>query len=126
MRAVLRGADLKCRYGGEEFLILLPDTPVAGAVRVAESLRRDLEEYGFRWHDERLTVTASFGVAAADLGETEPLALIARVDGALYRAKLEGRNRVCVAGAETSTPASCEGSEGRRRGSSRGQLADAS
>lgn len=94
MKAVLRGADLKCRYGGEEFLVMLPDTPLAGACRVAETLRRDLEEHPVRWRDEIIKVTASFGVAEVEPGEVDSLTTIARADEALYLAKQSGRN--CV------------------------------
>jgi diguanylate cyclase (GGDEF)-like protein len=125
MRAVLRGADLKCRYGGEEFLIVLPDTPLAGAVHVAASLRRDLQDHGFRWHDDTLKVTASFGVTTASPDDTDPLVLIARADEALYRAKQEGRNRVCVAGSSPSA-LTCEESEGHAVVANRPRPADAS
>ena len=94
MNAVLRGSDLKCRYGGEEFLILLPDTPAQGAQRVAETLRREIEAAAIPWSDETLRVTASFGLTAITPGEMDPLAAIARADEALYRAKQDGRN--CV------------------------------
>ena len=94
MNAVLRGSDLKCRYGGEEFLILLPDTPAQGAQRVAETLRREIESNGIPWSDEMLRVTASFGITSITPGEMDPLAAIARADEALYRAKQDGRN--CV------------------------------
>ena len=94
MNAVLRGSDLKCRYGGEEFLILLPDTPAQGAHRVAETLRREIEANSIPWNDEQLRVTASFGITAITPGEMDPLAAIARADEALYRAKQDGRN--CV------------------------------
>ena len=57
MNTVLRGSDLKCRYGGEEFLVLLPDTPLAGAQRVAETLRRELAEHPVRWHEANVAVT---------------------------------------------------------------------
>src|SRR4029078_12593787 len=60
MNAVLRGSDTKCRYGGAAFLVLLPDTPLAGARRVAELLRKDLEQHPVRWNDQILVVTASF------------------------------------------------------------------
>ena len=97
MKAVLRGSDLKCRYGGEEFLILLPDTPVAGARRVAETLRREIEQHPVGWNDHAIQVTASFGVTAITPGEVDPLVIMARADSALYRAKEEGRNCVRVA-----------------------------
>ena len=97
MREVLRGSDLKCRYGGEEFLVLLPETPLTGARRVAETLRREIAERPILWAGHALTCTASFGVTQALPGETSFPALVARADAALYRAKDEGRNCVRVA-----------------------------
>jgi diguanylate cyclase (GGDEF)-like protein len=105
MRASLRASDLKCRYGGEEFLILLPETPLDGAHRAAETLRRELAELEIRWNDRVIRVTSSFGVACARPNEIDPTPLVARADEALYRAKREGRNRVRVAD-EPESPAS--------------------
>ena len=96
MNAVLRGSDLKCRYGGEEFLILLPDTPLAGARRVADTLRRELADHPVRWNEEAIMVTASFGITSITPGEVEPHIIIGRADSALYRAKQSGRNCVCT------------------------------
>jgi diguanylate cyclase (GGDEF)-like protein len=94
MRDVLRGSDLKCRYGGEEFLVLLPETPLEGAKRVADSMRRELADMRVPWKDEAIGVTASFGVSVALPSEIDGQALIGRADAALYRAKDQGRN--CV------------------------------
>jgi diguanylate cyclase (GGDEF)-like protein len=94
MKDVLRGSDLKCRYGGEEFLVLLPETPIEGAKRVADTLRRELSDLPIHWKDETLNVTASFGVAMALPSEIDCEAIISRADAALYRAKEQGRN--CV------------------------------
>jgi diguanylate cyclase (GGDEF)-like protein len=94
MRDVLRGSDMKCRYGGEEFLVLLPETPLEGAKRVADTLRREIADMAIGWKGEIVRVTASFGVSAARPAEIDPQALIARADAALYRAKDQGRN--CV------------------------------
>jgi diguanylate cyclase (GGDEF)-like protein len=94
MREVLRGSDVKCRYGGEEFLVLLPETPIEGAKRVADTLRRELAELPVGWKGDVVRVTASFGVSVATMSEVDPAALIARADAALYRAKDQGRN--CV------------------------------
>lgn len=94
MREALRGSDHKCRYGGEEFLVLLPETPIEGARRVAETLRRALADRIVSWKNERLQITASFGVSVALPSETDIQALIGRADQALYQAKHEGRNRV--------------------------------
>lgn len=94
MRDVLRGSDIKCRYGGEEFLVLLPETPLEGAKRVADTLRRELAEMAVPWKDETLAITASFGVTTALPSEIDAQAVIGRADLALYRAKDQGRN--CV------------------------------
>ena len=94
MREVLRGSDLKCRYGGEEFLVLLPETPLEGAKRVADTLRHALAEMPVIWKGEQISVTASFGVSVALPAEIDSKALIGRADAALYRAKDQGRN--CV------------------------------
>ena len=94
MREVLRGSDLKCRYGGEEFLVLLPETPIEGAKRVADTLRRELADMTVKWQNTTLNVTASFGVTMALPGEIDSNSLIGRADQALYRAKEQGRN--CV------------------------------
>lgn len=102
MKEVLRGSDLKCRYGGEEFLVLLPETPLHGARRVAETLRREIAERPVPWAGEGIPVTASFGLAQTQPGEVNVQAVIARADQALYRAKDDGRNCVRIA-AETAT-----------------------
>ena len=107
MKEVLRGSDLKCRYGGEEFLVLLPETPLHGARRVAETLRREIAERPVPWAGEGLTVTASFGLAQTMPGEVNVQSVIARADQALYRAKDDGRNCVRIA-AETATLVSDE------------------
>ncbi len=94
MRDVLRGSDLKCRYGGEEFLVLLPDTPLEGAKRVADTMRREIADMPISWKSDTVSITASFGVSVAMPAEVDTRALIGRADAALYRAKDQGRN--CV------------------------------
>jgi diguanylate cyclase (GGDEF)-like protein len=106
MQAVLRASDVKCRYGGEEFLLLLPETTLAGAGHVAEVLRHDLEKHPVKWHKQgsdaaEIRITASIGVTTVVPGEVDPTAVIARADAALYQAKKLGRNRVCVAPSES-------------------------
>ncbi len=94
---ILRTSDICCRYGGDEFLVILPDTPVLGAEQVAASVRREIDSLrivaGAR---APIAITASFGVAGAGAGETDAITLIARADEALYRAKQDGRDRFCV------------------------------
>lgn len=85
-----RLSDVVGRWGGEEFIILCPDTPVTGALGLAEQLRARIARQEFAGVGRR---TASFGVAEAAPGETL-LAVVARADAALYEAKRAGRNRV--------------------------------
>jgi diguanylate cyclase (GGDEF)-like protein len=96
MKAELRGSDLKCRYGGDEFMVILPDTPLGGAKQVSENLRRQIEAHGVTWNNEQVTFTASFGLTPVNPTDEDPLAAIARADAALYRAKEHGRNDVEV------------------------------
>jgi diguanylate cyclase (GGDEF)-like protein len=115
MKEVLRGSDLKCRYGGEEFLVLLPETPLHGARRVAKTLRREIAERPVPWSGEGLHITASFGLAQTIPGEVNVQAVIARADQALYRAKDDGRNCVRIA-AESATLIADETSRHNRVG----------
>jgi diguanylate cyclase (GGDEF)-like protein len=96
LKDLLRSSDMKCRYGGEEFLVLMPETPLAGALQVAESLRRDLAATPVLWEDQTIPVSASIGLTASLPGEVDTARFIARADEALYRAKHEGRNCVRV------------------------------
>ncbi|KPP97953.1 diguanylate cyclase [Marinobacter sp. HL-58] len=92
---VTRPQDLAARYGGEEFVVLLPDTPAEGALRVAEKIRREIEETGFRISDEVLHLTVSIGVCAVCPDEADATtAIFSRADEALYEAKGRGRNQV--------------------------------
>ena len=96
---VLRSSDVRCRYGGDEFLIILPDTPVVGAQQVAESLRREIAGLAMVAGDRTVPVTLSVGIAAAGPAELGVTAFIDRADEALYRAKRAGRDRYVVADA---------------------------
>ena len=93
IRASLRGQDMAARWGGEEFILLLPDTPKEGALHVAESIRRAIASLPMEYDGHAIGITASLGVAehwtGRNLEET-----IAHADAALYRAKEEGRDRV--------------------------------
>lgn len=96
MHKQLRNSDVKIRYGGEEFVVLLPDTPIAGGSHVADILNRELGKISLSWEGEDVSTTVSIGVAVARAGELDRRTLIGRADAALYRAKREGRDRVCI------------------------------
>jgi diguanylate cyclase (GGDEF)-like protein len=104
---VLRSTDVACRYGGDEFLIILPDTDLQGAERVAETLRREVATLALAGTGERVfAVTASVGLATAAPGELDATAFIKMADEALYQAKHLGRNRVCAAVVRSSAATS--------------------
>lgn len=91
----VRREDFVSRVGGEEFTVLLPEVPIESARLVAEKLRLLIEKTEFRYEDQVIPVTASFGVAAAHPGESmEAAELYKAVDARLYVAKSTGRNRV--------------------------------
>ena len=96
LNRVLRVSDLKVRYGGDEFLIVLPETPLGGAVHAADSVLREIGRLRLTAGEHVVNATVSVGVAAAMPGELNPEALISRVDDALYQAKRAGRNRYVV------------------------------
>ncbi|MBU0623086.1 MAG: diguanylate cyclase [Gammaproteobacteria bacterium] len=93
IKETLRPADTVGRYGGEEFLIVLPDTDLDSAVEAIRRLQRDLTKKFFMHKNERILVTFSAGVALRSESEDAD-DLIARADKAMYRAKLAGKNRV--------------------------------
>ncbi|MEP6917538.1 MAG: diguanylate cyclase [Acidobacteriota bacterium] len=96
---LLRSTDVSCRYGGDEFIVILPETNLAGAVHVGENLRKEIATLSIAAADGRvIAVTISVGVAAASPSELDVTALVTRADDALYLAKGSGRNRVCAAG----------------------------
>jgi diguanylate cyclase (GGDEF)-like protein len=96
---VLRSTDVRCRYGGDEFLIILPDTPLIGAQHAAESVRREMATLAMVAGGKTIPVTVSVGIAAAGPAELGVTAFIERADNALYEAKRGGRDRCIVAGA---------------------------
>jgi diguanylate cyclase (GGDEF)-like protein len=96
LRHVLRKSDIRCRYGGDEFMVVLPETPESGAIRVAEWLRAEMEQIEVPTRPPT-RVSISVGVASAFGGDSTSSALTERADRALYEAKAAGRNCVRTA-----------------------------
>ena len=91
----LRKTDFIARFGGEEFVLLIPGTPLEGAQQLLETLRTAIESCPFHFKGERVTITLSAGVSAFAAGERAEQ-VFERADQALYRAKRSGRNRIEV------------------------------
>ncbi len=91
----IRGIDLACRYGGEEFVVIMPETDMAIASLVAERIRHYTETFSFDVGSEiPVTMTTSIGVTSLARDTDTPETILKRADEALYRAKNDGRNRV--------------------------------
>lgn len=99
----IRSSDIACRYGGEELAVVLPETTLENARDRAEQMRRAIRDTNLTHAGQALPApTASFGVAVYPANGAKPAELLKAADQALYRAKQEGRDRICVA--EQSTP----------------------
>lgn len=101
LRATVRGADLACRYGGEEFVVVMPDTTAEMAANIAERLRMSVEGKPFvlRSSGQEINITASLGISCNSPNVETPEQLLKEADNALYDAKRAGRNRVVAAAA---------------------------
>jgi two-component system, cell cycle response regulator len=94
MGGAVRAEDTFCRYGGEEFALLLPETTLAEAITLAERLRFSVETSRFEFDEIAIPITISGGVAEATVDMTEPAKFVALADERLYAAKRGGRNRI--------------------------------
>ena len=103
LQANIRGGDTACRYGGEEFVVVLPGAPLEVTRRRADQWRQALEKLRVPYGDRELVCTLSAGVAAFPTHGATPADVLKAADQALYAAKAAGRNRVVVAG-EASSP----------------------
>lgn len=106
LRANMRPYDQVGRYGGEEFLVVLPNCDLEQASHQAERMRQRLQETSISCDGVELFISASFGVTISDGSERNPEVFVRVADEALYRAKADGRNCVCALTLETSTQGS--------------------
>ncbi len=96
IKKVLRGVDLFCRLGGEEFVVVMPDTNIETAAKIAERVRIAVEKDIFAIVPEGYAVPVTVSIGLAERGHDVGIeGLIRRADRALYRSKDSGRNRVC-------------------------------
>ncbi|MFO7903419.1 MAG: diguanylate cyclase [Planctomycetota bacterium] len=110
IKSAVRDCDVVCRYGGEEFAILVPQSDIATATELAERCRAAIEGH----ECEGITVTASLGVSSREFGASDPHRLLDQADEALYAAKEGGRNRVVRWDEVPETPCSATDEPGSR------------
>ena len=91
---ILRDSDLFARYGGEAFIVMLPNTPSLGAAIIAERIRANAEELRITYKEETIQFTISIGISLVLDTDTNSNAVLTRADTALYQAKKKGRNRI--------------------------------
>lgn len=106
-----RKQDVVCRWGGEEFLMLLPETDLNGAILLAEKFRARIEKEAFEHNGQVLRITMSFGLSIFEESDQDIDACIKRADKCLYIAKVSGRNRII---STINTPTSSESPEKRK------------
>jgi diguanylate cyclase (GGDEF)-like protein len=96
LKETFRRTDIVCRYGGEEFLAILPGTDLDGACIAAEKFRQVIASFNFEHENVKIPITISSGVAQIRVGEEKGERTIARADEALYHSKESGRNMVSL------------------------------
>ena len=96
VRKNVREIDLVARYGGEEFCVVLPETDGAGALLIADRIRKAVFEKSLKVYDETIRITVSIGVSSFLGGVQEPSSLVEAADSALYQAKRQGKNKICL------------------------------
>ncbi len=98
IQQTVRRLDIPCRYGGEEFAIILPDTGTQASVQVAERIRTMIDSSPLPYDEQPIPLTVSAGIATYQLNSSvQQEELIEKADKFLYQAKQEGRNRTCYA-----------------------------
>ena len=95
LKSCLRHSDIVCRWGGEEFIVLLKDTDGQIGLIIAEKIRQYVEQQSYTYKGQILRVTVSIGLTTLQPDDTLHT-LLSRADHAMYRAKQSGRNRTCV------------------------------
>ncbi len=97
LRRILRETDVVGRYGGDEFVVVLPETPLTGALVIAERIRKSIEDYVFVAQDLTIRLTVSLGISNCPKHTLTAKGLIKKADAAMYRAKELSKNNVKIA-----------------------------
>jgi diguanylate cyclase (GGDEF)-like protein len=97
VRGMMSSVDSMCRYGGEEFAVIMPETGIEEAIDTAEKIRKGIEEHAFYGGETLIPVTISLGIAEYPAHALIKQGLIEKADGALYGAKQGGRNNTKIA-----------------------------
>jgi len=93
IRDKIRSSDILGRFGGEEFVLILPNTKVSGALKLAQRIKDEVENHLFEYGKDKIKFTTSIGITSSSLNDNVET-LLERVDEALYDAKKKGRNRI--------------------------------
>ena len=93
IKSTIRNSDVCGRFGGEEFIIVLPNTKLSGAMKLAERIRENIQNHKFTFKNQEIPITVSIGITSESKNDSL-FSLIERADEALYEAKNKGRNRV--------------------------------
>ncbi|UCC59268.1 MAG: GGDEF domain-containing protein [Dehalococcoidia bacterium] len=96
IKANTRASDVAARWGGDEFMLLTPDTGSRSARKIGERIRSQVERYRPRFDGEQERITISIGIASYPGHASNITQLLQRVDEAMYGAKRDGRNQICV------------------------------
>lgn len=94
LKKSVRKTDTTCRYGGEEFIAILPECAEGDAIDMANTIRKKIQDHHFEFSGTKISVTVSIGVVEVGIGRESPNEALARADSALYHAKHSGRNAV--------------------------------
>lgn len=103
IKSISRESDILCRYGGEEFILLLPFTSIFTGIELAERLQQQLKEYKFNHNNISTKITLSVGISSFDFESDTIDSLIKKADEALYSAKNNGRNQIVIHKDKTDT-----------------------
>jgi diguanylate cyclase (GGDEF)-like protein len=93
VKGVIRKSDICGRFGGEEFVVILPNTKISGAMKLANRIKESIEKEEFEFNGKKINLTVSIGITSAGINDSYE-SLISRADEALYEAKNKGRNRI--------------------------------